>query len=154
MSGERSLAVNRRARFDYQIIETFEAGLALAGTEVKSVRAGQASLAESWAEFRRGELFLVGAHVAPYEKGSYSNRDPLRPRKLLFHARELARLKAKVEEKGLALIPLRLYVKGPWIKLELALGRGKKTRDKREAIREKEVKRELRREGVRDRRRG
>jgi SsrA-binding protein len=154
LGGERDLAVNRRARFHYQILETFEAGLALAGTEVKSVRAGQASLAESWAEFRRGELFLVGAHVAPYEKGSYSNRDPLRPRKLLFHARELVRLKAKVEEKGLTLIPLRLYAKGPWIKLELALGRGKKTHDKREAIREKEMKRELRREGVRDRRRG
>jgi len=148
---ERSLATNRRARFEYEILEDFEAGLALAGTEVKSVRAGKASLAEAWAEFRGGELFLVGAHVAPYEQGSYQNRDPLRPRKLLLHARELGRLRGKVEEKGLTLIPLRLYAKGPWIKVQLGLGRGKKARDKRQAIKEKDLKREMQREGFRKR---
>ncbi len=148
----RQLAQNRKARHDYEILETVEAGLSLTGPEVKSIRAGKASLAEAWAEVRGEQVFLVGCHIAPYEQGTYANRDPVRERRLLLHTREIQRLSAKVQERGLTLVPLNLHVKGPWIKLELGVGRGRKSHDKRAAIREKEEKRDVQRELARGQR--
>ena len=149
MSENRNLVLNRKARHEYEILETFEAGIALSGTEVKSVRQGKASIGESYADIRGGEVWLVGAHISPYEQGSYANRDPLRDRRLLLHGKEIHRLTGKVVEKGLTLVPLRLYLKGPWVKVELGLARGRKARDKRAAIKERDLKREMEREGLR-----
>jgi SsrA-binding protein len=139
------VATNRKARFEYEILETIEAGVALVGPEVKSLRAGNASLADAYAVVRRGEVYLIGAHVSPYPQASRENPDPRRERKLLLHREEIARLGARVAERGLTLVPLQLYFRGGRAKVELALVRGRRRHDKREAIREREEAREVRR---------
>jgi SsrA-binding protein len=144
--GARKLvATNRKARFEYEVLETVEAGIALVGPEVKSLRAGNASLADSYAVVRRGEAWLIGAHISPYAQASRENPDPRRERKLLLHRAELARLGSKVAERGLTLVPLQLYFRDGRAKIELALARGRRRHDKREAIRRREQDRELRR---------
>jgi SsrA-binding protein len=143
-SGQSSLLCsNRKARHDYHIEETYEAGIALLGSEVKSIRQGRANLRDSYAAFDGGELYLHNCHVSPYEQASRFNPDPLRPRKLLMHREEMRRLIGKVEEKGLTLVPLSLYLKGPHVKVSLALARGKKQYDRREDIKQREADREV-----------
>jgi SsrA-binding protein len=142
---ETNVCVNRKARHDYLIEETYEAGLVLTGSEVKSLRAGRANLKDSHARITRSEAFLVGAHISPYAPAVHTGHEPTRARKLLLHRRELERLIGKVKERGFTLVPLRLYFKGPYAKVELALARGKRTYDKRAALREKDVKREMER---------
>jgi SsrA-binding protein len=150
---DRDIAVNRRAFYEYLIDERYEAGMVLAGSEVKSLRAGRANLKDSYARFFGAELFLVGAHISPYAPSSQFGHEPERHRKLLMHKGELGRLWGKVQEKGLTLVPLRLYwVKGR-AKVELGLGRGKKLHDKRAAIRERSEKREIERAMAAGRRR-
>lgn len=139
------IAKNRKARHDYHILETFEAGLALVGTEVKSLRAGQANLKNSFGQVKNEELYLLEMHISPYDKASQSAHDPTRPRKLLMHKREIKRLLGKTIEKGLTLVPLSLYFKGGRAKVELALVTGKRKYDKRRAIAEREAKRALER---------
>jgi len=134
---------NRKARHDYFIIEQTEAGIALRGTEVKSLRAGRANLKDSFARIQDGEVWLYGAHISAYEEGNRYNHDPDRPRKLLLHRREIMRLRGRVEEKGLTLVPLSLYFKRGIVKVELALARGKAEHDKRRAIAERESDREI-----------
>jgi SsrA-binding protein len=151
--GDRTVATNRRARHDYEILETVEAGLVLRGTEVKSLRAGQVNFKDSYATMRNGEAWLTGCHISPYSHGTDANHDPERDRKLLLHRREIARLTGKVAERGLTLVPLRLYFKHGRAKLELGLARGKKLHDKRSALREREVRREMDR-AAREGRRG
>jgi SsrA-binding protein len=143
MSEERVIATNRRARHDYDILETIEAGIVLRGTEVKSLRDSQVTFKDAYATIRHDELWLLGCHINPYSHGSDANHDPERDRKLLLHRRELTRLTGKIAERGLTLIPLRLYFKQGRVKLELGLGRGRKLHDKRSAIRERDVKREM-----------
>jgi len=137
------LARNPKARHDYHILETWEGGLVLTGTEVKSVRAGRVSIKESFGAVRRGEVWLEGMHVAPYESGGYASHDPLRPRKLLLHKREIRRLIGSVEQQGLTLVPLDVHVVRGRAKVTLALARGKKLHDKREALRRKAAEREV-----------
>jgi SsrA-binding protein len=137
--------VNRKARFDYEIIETFEAGIELVGTEVKSIRAGKVSLRDGFARIHKGELLLYGAEISPYENAGYAKHDPTRPRRLLLHSREIARLVGKISERGLTLIPVKVYFKRGWAKVQIALARGKRQYDKREAIRKKETQRDIRR---------
>ena len=141
--GTKTVASNRKARHDYFIEGTFEAGLVLTGTEIKSVRAGAANLRDSFATLKEGELWLMNAHIAPYDQGTYTNHDPRRPRKLLMHRREINRLASKIQEKGFTLVPLRLYLKNNRAKVELGLARGKKQYDKRATLREKETRREI-----------
>jgi SsrA-binding protein len=141
--GDKQIASNRRARHDFEILETVEAGLVLRGTEVKALRDGRADLKESYARVENGEAWLLGCHVSPYAQGNRANHDPLRPRKLLLHKREIGRLLGKVMEKGLTLVPLRLYFKHGRVKVELGLARGRKTLDKRHVIREREERREM-----------
>lgn len=143
--GEKTIVQNRRARHDYHVLEKFEAGIELRGTEVKSLRAGQITLKDSFADIERGQIFLIGTHINPYEQGNINNHDPERPRRLLMHKREIARLGQVVAEKGFTLIPLRLYFKEGRAKVEIGLCRGKQTGDKRVAIRERETKREIER---------
>lgn len=145
MGSGRTLVENRRARFSYEILETLEAGIALAGTEVKSIREGKANIQEAYADIRGGEVYLVGSHISPYSHGNRTNHDPLRDRKLLLTAREIQRLQGKVAEKGLTLVPVRLYLKGRLVKLELGVGRGKKLVDKREDIKRRDQEREIQR---------
>ena len=141
--GSKTLCANRKARYDYHIEETFEAGVVLLGSEVKSIRQGRANLRDGYASFSGGELFLHNCHISPYEQASQFNLDPLRPRKLLMHRTEIERLMVKVEQKGLTLVPLSLYLKGPRVKVNLALARGKKEYDRREDIKEREADREV-----------
>ena len=143
---EKNVVTNRRARYEYFILESYEAGLALRGTEVKSLRAGSANLQDGYVMVRRGELWLVGMHVSPFEKGNINNHDPLRDRKLLLHRKEIRKLTTKLQEKGLALIPLRVYFKKNIAKVEFGLCRGKKFFDKRETIRKRDVERQMRRD--------
>jgi SsrA-binding protein len=150
---DRAIATNRRARHEYSILETFEAGVVLRGTEVKSLRAGLVNFKDSYATVRNGEVWWLGCHINPYSHGTDANHDPERDRKLLLHAKEISRLSGKVAERGLTLIPLKLYFKSGRAKLELGLGRGKKLHDKRSTLREREVKREMDR-AARDVRRG
>jgi len=140
---ERAKITNRAAKRDYFILETIEAGLELRGSEVKSIRAGKASLAESFARVNGREMFLYHMHVTPYEYTAKEEQDPLRPRKLLLHRREIDYLIVQISQKQLALIPLRLYFKKSLAKVELALAKGKKQYDKREAIRQKEAQRDI-----------
>lgn len=140
------VASNRRARHDYDILESYEAGLVLRGTEVKSLRASQITFKDSYAEIRNNEAWLVGCHITPYSHGTDANHDPERPRKLLLHRREINRLMGKVAERGLTIVPLRLYFKQGRAKLELGLARGKKLHDKRQSIRERDARRELARD--------
>ena len=150
MGTGRTLVVNRQARFNYEILEKFEAGISLVGTEVKSIREGKGNIKEAYADIRGGEAWLIGAHISPYSHGNITNHDPLRDRKLLLNAREIDRLQGKVMEKGLTLVPLRLYLKGRLIKLELGVARGKKLVDKREDIKKRDQEREIQRE-IKDR---
>jgi len=145
-AGERKpVATHRKARFEYEILERLEAGIALLGPEVKSLRAGNASLVDAYAVVRRGEVFLVGAHISPCAQASRENPDPRRERKLLLHRTEIARLASKVAERGLTLVPLSIYFREGRAKVELALARGRRRHDKRDAIREREQEREVRR---------
>jgi len=139
------ITVNRQAYHDYYIERTIEAGIALKGTEIKSIRDGKVNLRGSYAIARNGELWLENSHIAVYEHGNRYNHEPMRNRKLLLHRREINQLVGRVETKGLTLIPLKLYLKGGRAKIELGLGRGKKLYDKREAIAERDVKREIER---------
>ena len=147
---EKLIASNRRARHNFDILETYEAGLVLRGTEVKALRDSRADLKESYARVEGGEAWLIGCHISPYAQGNRANHDPLRPRKLLLHRKEISRLLGKIMEKGLTLVPLRLYFKAGRAKVEIGLARGKKTVDKRHAIREREERREMDR-AIRDR---
>jgi SsrA-binding protein len=144
-SGEQIICVNRQARHNYFIDETYEAGLVLVGSEVKSLRDGKANLKDSYARIQKGEAFLVNAHVSPYAGANQFNHEPTRPRKLLLHQREIERLTGKTKEKGLTLIPLRLYFKNGRAKVELGLARGKKLYDKRETLKRKMAEREVER---------
>jgi SsrA-binding protein len=140
------IAQNRQARRDYFIVDEFEAGLVLKGTEVKSLRQGRANLKDSYARIKNGEVFVYQMHIAPYPFAYYDNHDPLRPRKLLLHRHEIKRLYGKVNEKGHSLIPLRLYFKSGKVKITLALVKGKRKYDKREAIKRRDEQRDLDRE--------
>jgi SsrA-binding protein len=144
--GEKTVASNRRARHDYSILETFEAGVALTGDEVKSLRGGRASLSEAFARVRDGEVWLEGMHIPPYEAGDKRSHVPVRPRKLLLHRREIAILTDAQQQDRLALVPLRVYFAHGLAKVELALARGKRTHEKRQAIAKREHEREMRRE--------
>ena len=141
--GNKTLVENRRARHDYFIDETYEAGLALRGTEVKSVRAGRANLRDSFARVDDGQLILYNVHISPYEQGNRFNHDPLRPRVLLMHKREIARLLGLTQTKGYTLIPTKLYLKDGRIKVEVGLAKGKKLYDKRDAAAERDAQREI-----------
>jgi SsrA-binding protein len=145
-AGEKLIVDNRRARHDYHLLERFEAGLALSGSEVKSLRLGQATLTRAYAEIRAGEAWLVGAHIAPYEQASLGSHDPDRERKLLLRRREIDSLTGELHEKGLTLVPTRLYFKAGRVKVELALARGKTGRDKREDLSRRDAQREIERE--------
>lgn len=141
---EQRVAVsNRKARHDYFILDTVEAGLVLKGTEVKSLRSGNANLQDSHAVIKNGEIWLLGMHISPYERGSYLNHEPRRTRKLLLSKREIRRLLTRVQEKGLTIVPLSIYFKGPFAKVELAIAQGKKSYDKREAIKQRDAKRDI-----------
>ena len=143
---DRTVAQNRKARHDYFVLETFECGIVLTGTEIKSVRDGKINLKEGYALIRGGELWLVGVHISPYEKGSYYNHEPLRDRKLLMKHHEIFRLFSKVREKGLTLVPLSVYLKeGKRAKVELALVKGKLLHDKRDSLAERDAKRDIER---------
>jgi SsrA-binding protein len=144
-SDEKIICVNRQARHNYFIDETYEAGLVLLGSEVKSLRDGKANLVDSYAQIRRGEAFLINAHISPYAGANQFNHEPTRTRKLLLHAREIERLTGKTKERGLTLIPLKLYFKDGRAKVELGLARGKKLYDKRETLRRKVAQREVER---------
>lgn len=137
------IASNKKAFHDYFVEETLEAGIVLVGTEVKSVRLGAVNLRDSYAVIKGGEIFLVGAHIAPYEKGSYFNVDPRRTRKLLLAKAEIRKLAARTERKGYTLVPLKIYLKGSLVKVELGLCRGKEQRDKRETIKRRDAEREM-----------
>ena len=141
--GVKEIAANRKAFHDYFILDRFEAGIELFGTEVKSIRAGQVNLKDSFCTVKNGELFARGVHISPYEKGNIFNRDPMRPKRLLMHKRETRKLGDRVAQEGVALIPLRLYFKDSRVKLELGLCKGKKLYDKREADARREAERDL-----------
>jgi SsrA-binding protein len=140
--GRKFVAQNRKARHDYHVEATFEAGLVLTGTEVKSLRAGRASLVDGFAEVRDGEVWLRNVHIPEYDRGTGTNHEPRRPRKLLMRRDEISRLIGKTREKGLTLVPLALYFSDGYAKVELALARGKKSYDKRHALAEKQARRE------------
>lgn len=143
----RVIATNKKANFNFELLEKFEAGISLRGTEVKSIRQGKVSLKESYAEIKGGEAFLVNCHISPYESASWFNHDPRRERKLLLHRREIKRLTGKIQEKGLTLVPTKVFFndKGK-VKIEVALAKGKRAYQKRETIRERDRDRELRAE--------
>jgi SsrA-binding protein len=145
LSGIKVIARNRKATHDYLIEERFEAGLVLTGTEIKSIRAGRVNLREGYVQARNGELWLVGVHIAPYDPAGRQGHDPLRPRKLLLHRHEINRIIGRMQERGYTLIPLQLYLKEGRAKIEIALGRGKRKYDKREAIRKRDTEREIHR---------
>jgi len=142
---DKTVAVNRHARHEYAVEETLEAGIVLTGTEIKSIRAGRVNLAEAYARIERGEAWLIGAHVAPYEQGNRNNHEPTRTRKLLLHRDQIAELVGRTQAKGFTLVPLRLYIRDGMAKLELGVARGKKEYDKRRTIAERDARRELER---------
>ena len=142
-TGTKVIAVNRKARHDYFVEDTFECGIALAGTEVKSLRAGTVNLKDSYCIIKDGELFVISMHISPYEKGNIFNRDPMRQRKLLMHRREINRLFGLVKQDGYSLIPLSFYFKGSRVKLEMGLCKGKKLHDKRESTARRDAVREM-----------
>jgi SsrA-binding protein len=141
----KMIAENRKARHDYHIVERVEAGIALTGTEVKSLRDGGGNIRESYAQLRDGEVFLVGANIAPYRQGNIQNHEPVRDRKLLLHRREIHQLGVKVAQRGMTLVPLALYLSDGKVKLELGLARGKEGVDKRHAIAERDARRQMER---------
>jgi SsrA-binding protein len=149
--GTKLITENRRARHDYHLLERLEAGLTLTGTEVKSLRAGQATLQRAFADIRDGEVWLVGAHIPEYAQGNVANHDPDRDRKLLLHRREIDSLLGKVREKGLTLVPTKLYFKNGRVKVEIAVARGKEQRDKRRDLAERDARRQIDR-AMKDRR--
>ncbi len=140
------IAVNRKARHNYEITSSLEVGLVLQGSEVKSMRAGKASLVDAYGRIRNGELWVIGMHIAQYKEATFANHDPIRERKLLLHKQEIKKIKRKVEEKGVTLIPLKLYFKNNIAKIELGIARGKRKYDKKVTIAERDVKRDLQRE--------
>ncbi len=144
-SGIKIISQNKQARLNYEIGETYEAGIALVGTEVKALREGKCSLGDSYAAIKDGEAFIHDMHISPYSHGNIMNHDPLRVRKLLLHRRELKRLYGKTREKGLTLIPLRVYFKNSKVKVELGVGRGRKLHDKRQELKRRTDKREMER---------
>ena len=148
---EKIIADNRKARHDYFVIETFEAGIELFGTEVKSLRAGGVNLKDSYCDIDRGELFALGVHISPYEQGNIFNKDPLRPKKLLMHKREIMRLSGLVSRDGYTLVPLSLYFKGSYVKMAIGLCKGKKLYDKRDDIAKRDADRIIERR-MKDRR--
>jgi SsrA-binding protein len=150
---DKVVSTNRKAFHNFTILETYEAGLALRGTEVKSLRESQVNFKDCYASIDNGEAWLIGCHISPYHHGSDANHDPERRRKLLLHRREIARLLGKVAERGLTIVPLRLYLKNGRIKVELGLARGKKLHDKRATIRERDERRQMAQEAS-ERRRG
>jgi SsrA-binding protein len=143
---DKTVALNRRARHEYAVSETLEAGLVLTGTEIKSIRAGKVNLSDAYARIERGEAWLIGAHIAPYEQGNRYNHEPLRTRKLLLHRDQIAELTGLTQAKGQTLVPLRLFIRNGLAKLELGVARGKKAHDKRRTIAERDQRRELERE--------
>lgn len=145
-SGIRLIANNKKAYHDYFIEDTYEAGIELAGTEVKSMRMGKCSIKESFIQIDRGEVFVYGMHISPYEKGNIFNKDPLRTRKLLLHQYEIRKIVGKIAEKGYTLVPLKVYFKGSLVKVEVGIAKGKKLYDKRQDIAKKDQKREAERE--------
>lgn len=146
MPEDKTVAQNRKARHEYFIVESFETGIVLSGTEIKSVREGHVNLKDGFAKIENGELWLHNVHISPYEKGSYYNKDPLRPRKLLVHKQEIRKLLAKTREKGFTLIPLKLYLKeGRRAKLELGIAKGKQLHDKRDTAAARDAAREMER---------
>jgi len=140
---KKTIAQNKKARHDYFIEQTFEAGIVLSGTEVKSIRQGKVTIKESYAIIKGGEVFIFGMHVSPYEQGNIFNKDPLRDRKLLLHRFEINKLIGSIQQKGMSLVPIELYFKNGKVKLELGLGKGKKLYDKREDIAKKDAMREI-----------
>ena len=146
VKGTKTIAENRKARHEYFILEAFEAGIELFGTEVKSIRAGQVNLKDSWCDIKNGEIFVNGMHISPYEKGNIFNKDPLRPKKLLLHKKEIEKLSSKMKEKGFTIVPVEVYFKGSLVKVEIALAKGKKLYDKRADIAKKDQKREAQRD--------
>ena len=145
-SSTKLIANNKKAYHDYFILDTYEAGIALAGTEVKSLRMGKCSIKESFVRIENGEVFIYGMHISPYEKGNIFNKDPLRERKLLLHKAEINKLLGKMKEKGIAIVPLKVYFKGSLVKVEIGLARGKKLYDKRQDIAKKDMRREASRD--------
>lgn len=145
MSGIKIIAKNKRATFDYHILETFEAGLVLTGTEIKSIRANQVSLRRSYVQQRNGELWLVEAHIAPYVHGNIQNHDPVRPRKLLLHSREIGKIIDQIKQKSLTIVPTKLYLKNGRAKVEIAMAQGKKKHDKRQDLAKKDDQRRMER---------
>ncbi len=139
----QTITVNRAARHEYFVLETYEAGIELYGTEIKSIRNGSVNLKESWADIQNGEVFINGMHISPYEKGNIFNKDPFRVRKLLLHKKEINKLAGKIKQEGLTLIPLSLYFKKQYVKVELGLCKGKKLYDKREAMAKRDAKRDI-----------
>lgn len=140
---DAAIAVNRQAYYDYEVLDSLEAGIVLAGTEVKSLRAGKANLRGAFARIRNGELWVEGMHIAPYDQGTYMNHEPLAVRKLLVHRRQLRDLMTQVQVKGMTLIPLRLYFKGSLAKMQIGVCRGKKSYDKREDIAKRDAQRDI-----------
>ena len=140
---EKTIATNKKAYHEYFIEETYEAGIELVGSEVKSIRMGAVNLKDSYAAVKNGELVLIGAHISPYEKGSFFNPDPRRTRRLLMHKKEIVRLKSKIEQKGYTLVVTKLYFKDALVKAEVALAKGKELYDKRQSLKEKQVKRDV-----------
>lgn len=145
-SGSRLIANNKKAYHDYFIEDTYEAGIELAGTEVKSMRMGKCSIKESFIQIEHGEVFVYGMHISPYEKGNVFNKDPLRTRKLLLHQYEIRKIAAKIAEKGFTLVPLKVYFKGSLVKVEIGIAKGKKLYDKRQTIAKNDQRREAERE--------
>ena len=145
-SGSRLIANNKKAYHDYFIEATYEAGIELAGTEVKSMRMGKCSIKESFVQIEHGEVFVYGMHISPYEKGNIFNKDPLRTRKLLLHQYEIRKIAAKIAEKGFTLVPLKVYFKGSLVKVEIGIAKGKKLYDKRQTIAKNDQRREAERE--------
>lgn len=141
----KTIAENRKARHEYFVLDTYEAGIELYGTEVKSIRKGSVNLKDSWCDVKNGEIWVIGMHISPYEKGNIFNRDPLRDRRLLMHKNEILRLEADIKQKGLTLVPLSMYFKGSHVKVCVGVCRGKKLYDKRDSATEKDARREMQR---------
>ena len=138
-----TISVNRQARHEYFVLETYEAGIELYGTEIKSIRTGSVNLKEAWADIQNGQVYIYGMHISPYEKGNIFNKDPFRVRRLLLHEKEIVKLSSKIQQDGLTLVPLSLYYKNQYVKVELGLCKGKKLYDKREADAKKNAKRDI-----------
>ena len=138
-----TISVNRQARHEYFVLETYEAGIELYGTEIKSIRTGSVNLKEAWADIQNGQVYIYGMHISPYEKGNIFNKDPFRVRRLLLHKKEIIKLSSKIQQDGLTLVPLSLYYKNQYVKVELGLCKGKKLYDKREADAKKNATRDI-----------